>query len=93
MSRDEIIAAIDKAIDLKEQWTIDLSAYHGYNSNQPGYNDFMANLYQAFDGYKTQFKEDIKDLDDDAMKINVKEELHNLLRDIDSAYTYMGIFG
>ncbi|KAK3754330.1 hypothetical protein RRG08_006424 [Elysia crispata] len=28
LSRDEIIAAIDKAFDLKEQWTIDLSAYH-----------------------------------------------------------------
>ncbi|KAK3741881.1 hypothetical protein RRG08_006427, partial [Elysia crispata] len=34
----------------------------------------------AFDGVKTQFKEDIKDLDDDAMRQKVKEELNSLIR-------------
>ncbi|KAK3765876.1 hypothetical protein RRG08_062422 [Elysia crispata] len=92
-SRRELIAAIDKAFDLKEQWTIDLSAYNGYDANQPDYDDFIANLNQAFDGVKTQIKEDIKDLDDDAMRQKVKEELNSLIQDIDSVYTSLGISG
>ena len=72
-SRDELFAAMDKAIDLKEQWTIDLSAFNGYDVNQPDYDDFIGNLNQAFGGVKTLIKEDIKDLDDDAMRQKVKE--------------------
>ena len=92
-SRHELIAAIDKAFDLKEQWTIDFSAYNGYDANNLGYDDFIANLNIAFDGNKTEFEEDIKDLDDDAMRQKAKEVLNSLIQDIDNVYNSLGISG
>ena len=92
-SRDEIIAGIDTAIDLNEQWVIDLSAYNGLGPDSPTYDDHIASLNQAFDEAKKDFKEDIKDLDDGALRQRVTDELNNLILGIDSMSFNLGISG
>ena len=92
-SRDDIIGGIDKAFDLNKQWVIDLSAYNGVRADDPKYDDTVADINKQFDEMKRQFKEDIKDLDDDALKQRVKDELDKRIVEIQGMNTYMSISG
>ncbi|KAK3777372.1 hypothetical protein RRG08_014117 [Elysia crispata] len=93
LSRDEIITCIHKAFDLNYQLVIDLSVYNGLGPKSPTYDDLVSGLNQLFDEGKKYFTENIKDLDDDALKQKFTNELNNMIQATDIMPVLMGVSG
>ncbi|KAK3766552.1 hypothetical protein RRG08_028670 [Elysia crispata] len=89
-STDDIFAGIDKAIDLNKAWAIDRVAYNAIHANNSLYNDQIEDVNRFYNDAKSGYRVILKDLDDDDLKQEVKNELNDRILEIDRMKTMMG---
>ena len=90
LSRDDVIDSFKRALDLNKEWDLKFPAYSGFDPSDANYVKKINQFYE--DGFR-DFEDHIKNLDHDALKQTVKDNLYTMIRGINNTFFNIAISG